>query len=297
MQQEAATFNFETSFPFTLSALSTKSNLDLLFDSSGFKKDLNYLLFSDSSITDQQITPDFTLDLKCISNPKQTSISPALLKAHGSLSGTNQFINSVSRALDSVDEEFKTALDPRAGSGLPDINDNDNLNNVDLQHGQPRSAPSSTVIRHVGLADDISPIFSSLSADHSPVNEFLQLDSWTLTHSDASSAMSSTVMGDNVMIHMKHGNPDAWSPLFSADSPVESMISPAFEHRFTTEKENSIVLNQGQSSVTKANKDYDLPPIVVRDPNDPASVRRARNTEAARRSRAKKMIGLIILRN
>lgn len=39
-----------------------------------------------------------------------------------------------------------------------------------------------------------------------------------------------------------------------------------------------------QSAVNKK-----LPPVVVKDPSDPAAIRRARNTEAARRSRAKKV--------
>lgn len=39
-----------------------------------------------------------------------------------------------------------------------------------------------------------------------------------------------------------------------------------------------------QSAVSKK-----LPPVVIKDPSDPAAIRRARNTEAARRSRAKKV--------
>ncbi|ANB15782.1 amino acid starvation-responsive transcription factor GCN4 [Sugiyamaella lignohabitans] len=83
-----------------------------------------------------------------------------------------------------------------------------------------------------------------------------------------------------------------WSPLFKpADitSPV-----PKIEVSFTCEKRSAIVMAGDDDSFELSHKrmkissSSDVKPIIVKNPSDPASVRRARNTEAARRSRAKK---------
>lgn len=79
----------------------------------------------------------------------------------------------------------------------------------------------------------------------------------------------------------KDQNLDDWSPLFE----------PPIDHQFYHEKRSSIVIGETEDVVCDPNTDRKgrpLPPIVIKNPSDRAEVRRARNTEAARRSRAKK---------
>lgn len=93
-------------------------------------------------------------------------------------------------------------------------------------------------------------------------------------------------------------DPQDWSPLFEsssqADTPAHAPVSPPLMIRtfHSTERRSAIVVNNKNkvSKPTAANKSpvAAQPPIVVSDPSDSSAIRRARNTEAARRSRAKK---------
>lgn len=110
-----------------------------------------------------------------------------------------------------------------------------------------------------------------------------------------------------------HSDPAQWSPLFSPPldttcaTTMPSMISvpvedyvPPIEHRFVREKRSAIVMEgecpshkddsrkKLKNSCSPDMDSVDLPPIIVKNPGDPVAVRRARNTEAARRSRARK---------
>lgn len=78
----------------------------------------------------------------------------------------------------------------------------------------------------------------------------------------------------------KDQNLDDWSPLFE----------PPIDHQFYHEKRSSIVIGDTEDNCdpNTDRKGRPLPPIVIKNPSDRAEVRRARNTEAARRSRAKK---------
>lgn len=80
-----------------------------------------------------------------------------------------------------------------------------------------------------------------------------------------------------------------WSPLFE----VAPRVVPEIEHSFAREKRSAIVMEGSEPCDSPPAKrvhsvEEELPPIVVKDPSDRVAVRRARNTEAARRSRAKK---------
>jgi hypothetical protein len=106
-------------------------------------------------------------------------------------------------------------------------------------------------------------------------------------------------------------DPASWSPLFEAEAGLDVDVSschrhslddawpvahraPAIEQRFLVERRSAVVLGGNSVRVSKAGSprervaDGDLPAVIVADPNDAAAVRRARNTEAARRSRARK---------
>jgi hypothetical protein len=156
------------------------------------------------------------------------------------------------------------------------------------------SAPASTVINHTPL------IFER----HLSEGYVMDSDKTKMKNEILSSTMFDS-----------QSDPSEWSPLFASASapsmsaapslvlaPAEDPV-PQIEHRFVREKRSAIVMEGETSSVQgspsgepskKLKKSSpvmdsaDLPPIVVKDPSDPVAVRRARNTEAARRSRARK---------
>ncbi|KAA8916178.1 hypothetical protein TRICI_001669 [Trichomonascus ciferrii] len=76
------------------------------------------------------------------------------------------------------------------------------------------------------------------------------------------------------------------SPVDQTQS-LDSAFSYSWEPLFTKKRTAS---DAGTADVSSSNKrsKSELPPVVIKDPKDPAAVRRAKNTEAARRSRAKK---------
>lgn len=96
-------------------------------------------------------------------------------------------------------------------------------------------------------------------------------------------------------------DPQDWSPLFEAPSQAETPApssvtqSPPLMIRtfHSTERRSAIVVNN-KNKVSKPAANLkkspvaSQPPIVVSDASDSSAIRRARNTEAARRSRAKK---------
>lgn len=71
------------------------------------------------------------------------------------------------------------------------------------------------------------------------------------------------------------------------DQTLNSAFTYAWEPLFTKKRTASDTSVADDSSSGKKSKS-ELPPVVIKDPRDPAAVRRAKNTEAARRSRAKK---------
>ena len=100
-------------------------------------------------------------------------------------------------------------------------------------------------------------------------------------------------------------DPQDWSPLFEApasqaETPASSSVThspPLMIRTFhSTERRSAIVVNNNNkvSKPTSANfnpkksSPVAQAPIVVSDASDSSAIRRARNTEAARRSRAKK---------
>jgi hypothetical protein len=76
------------------------------------------------------------------------------------------------------------------------------------------------------------------------------------------------------------------SPVDQVQS-LDSAFSYSWEPLFTKKRTASDASAADVSSSNKKSKS-ELPPVVIKDPKDPAAVRRAKNTEAARRSRAKK---------
>ncbi|KAG5367235.1 hypothetical protein CJU89_1688 [Yarrowia sp. B02] len=83
-------------------------------------------------------------------------------------------------------------------------------------------------------------------------------------------------------------DPQDWSPLFEAPAETPATTPPLMIRTFhSTERRSAIVVNNKVSKPT-SKKSPSQPPIVVADASDSSAIRRARNTEAARRSRAKK---------
>lgn len=78
----------------------------------------------------------------------------------------------------------------------------------------------------------------------------------------------------------------SYKGLDTSSSPSDEVIGfpPGF---FRRERRSAIVLDQKAAAKQKADQ-ADWAPIVVKDPTDRKALRRARNTESARRSRAKK---------
>lgn len=99
-------------------------------------------------------------------------------------------------------------------------------------------------------------------------------------------------------------DPQDWSPLFEAPSQAETPASssvtqsPPLKIRtfHSTERRSAIVVNNNNKVSKPAPANFNSKksspvaqaPIVVSDASDSSAIRRARNTEAARRSRAKK---------
>ncbi|KAG5362016.1 hypothetical protein CJU90_3489 [Yarrowia sp. C11] len=97
-------------------------------------------------------------------------------------------------------------------------------------------------------------------------------------------------------------DPQDWSPLFEAPSQAETPAPPSVTQSpplmirtfHSTERRSAIVVNNNNkvskpSPNSSSNKSpVAQAPIVVSDASDSSAIRRARNTEAARRSRAKK---------
>lgn len=154
------------------------------------------------------------------------------------------------------------------------------------------SAPASTHLDHAPL---------TMFEKH-PRERYVAYDKRNLKNDILSSSMFEPT-----------SDPSDWSPLFSSapaplqaavvEEPTTASLVPQIEHRFTHEKRSAIVMEdssafQDSTKVENTKKlrrssadtgsSVDLPPIVVKDPSDPVAVRRARNTEAARRSRARK---------
>lgn len=118
------------------------------------------------------------------------------------------------------------------------------------------------------------------------------------------------------MMGPDNSDPASWSPLFGTTEQGESSSAaasvvasgldntvppaaewaaldpPKIEQRFQVERRSAVILGGSSARVSKTSpRDRatdGLPPVVVEDPSDAAAVRRARNTEAARRSRARK---------
>lgn len=69
---------------------------------------------------------------------------------------------------------------------------------------------------------------------------------------------------------------------------LDSAFTYSWEPLFTKKRTASDASAADDVSASNKKSKSELPPVVVKDPEDPAAVRRAKNTEAARRSRAKK---------
>lgn len=158
-----------------------------------------------------------------------------------------------------------------------------------------QSAPNTTVMSMATLEE---------SNDHNIKNK-----AYSETNSPSSvSSNDFTLLKNDV----NNDNSDAWSPLFSQQelaantcskiesSPIESTTVSETKHTESTPESSPKAFEVASkiklASITKKKKNASpalpvsasLPPVVVKNPNDAAAVRRAKNTEAARRSRAKK---------
>ncbi|CAN6648760.1 hypothetical protein TRVA0_023S01090 [Trichomonascus vanleenenianus] len=149
----------------------------------------------------------------------------------------------------------------------------------------------------------------ALSANHTPMN--LSYD-FVLMNSENASVVSAPEMGagagggDQLCMFEEKSNPETWSPLFEdSNSPLakeEPVTPPNLRKRSASEVSTALEEDRARALSLEAMRKKvklstppasslekkDLPPVVVQNPNDPAAVRRAKNTEAARRSRAKK---------
>lgn len=106
-------------------------------------------------------------------------------------------------------------------------------------------------------------------------NQYSDVSSST-TSSDSSPNLSLT---PDVLLASKNHEEEVWEPLFDNNSQ-----SPE-----NNKKRSSTDTDDDDESVSLSNKKAKtLSPVVIENPQDPAAVRRAKNTEAARRSRAKK---------
>lgn len=117
-----------------------------------------------------------------------------------------------------------------------------------------------------------SPLFMT---DDVSSNDWFSLFPDTLPASQEEKPVSSQQMSPML--------PEMSPVLADASSPAETaspMSSPRFRSSSVSTKRSSV------SGVRK--RSQPLPPIVVEDPNDTVAIKRARNTLAARKSRAKK---------
>jgi uncharacterized membrane protein len=175
-------------------------------------------------------------------------------------------------------------------------------------HHNPSGPSSSGFVSNLGC-DDLSDFCNLFDAPPSltvsPDSVFSKSESvCSSSNLDYSYDFGDQKTAGDAIFNGPLEDPQDWSPLFEAptsqaETPASSSVTqspPLMIRTFhSTERRSAIVVNNN-NKVSKPSPNFSSKklspvaqaPIVVSDASDSSAIRRARNTEAARRSRAKK---------
>jgi hypothetical protein len=140
------------------------------------------------------------------------------------------------------------------------------------------TTPGSTLLETPDEDYQTSPLFDSLGADSQGVDNWFSLfpdDNASSTPAPLMVRTTSTSSANQIVVHPGGEGNNRKRSSTIALSPSPATYSPALRH-------------SSVAGVNARKRDKPLPPIVV-DESDQVALKRARNTAAARKSRAKKV--------
>ncbi|KAL8739942.1 MAG: hypothetical protein Q9190_007302, partial [Brigantiaea leucoxantha] len=236
-------------------------------------------LFSSNSTGNMQHSTMASLDFSEGSSPRRSTLSHPLALTHPQPDLDPQLLEGI---LVDDDSPF---------SDTYDYSDFGGANFAAMNH---TLGPSIQTVSPQDLENDLSaPASSTLTNFETPATTVD--DSPHVYYSnDTSPAFEAENISDRF-----------WPPLFPGDDTIQSSLSRALNMDNSAPAKSVKMTRQGSSpgmsssrgspkgrqpsngGITKKRRSGPLPPIVP-DPNDPASLKRCRNTAAARTSRAKK---------